>query len=117
MGLKKLNQFLKFDFEEFSKGKVFQVTGTSEWVDYATKAHAGTKIEVLIIKDNTQYKQKEGEHVTNAYEKLTFKVRKDANVSVGTFVMPVNAAGTVYGDYRNQLSVTADDIRVITPNK
>lgn len=117
MGLKKLSQFLKFDFDEFSKGKAYQVIGTSEWVDYTTKAHMGTKVEALIAKDNTQYKQKEGEHVTNAFEKLTFKIRKNVSIPVSACVMPVNVSATVYGDYRNQLSVTADDIRVITPNK
>lgn len=117
MSLKKLNQFLKFDWEEFANGKTFQVIGISEWVDYETKKHMGTKYESLITKDITQYKQKDGEHVTNAFEKLTFKVRKDVSVPAGAFVMPVNVSATVYGDYRNQLSVTADDIRVITPNK
>ena len=113
MALKKLNQFLRFDYEEFSKGKVYQTIGTSEWKDYETKAHMGVKVEALIAKDNTPYKQKEGEHVTNAFEKITFKIRKAASIPVGSWVMPVNAVAVVYGDYRNQLSVTADDIRTI----
>ncbi|MCI8526816.1 MAG: hypothetical protein HFF17_13080 [Oscillospiraceae bacterium] len=117
MALKKLNQFLKFDFEAFSKGKVYQVSGTSEWVDFTSKAHMGTKVEVAILKDETQYKQKEGENVSNRYEKLNFKVRKDVKIPLNAYVVPVNATATVYGDYRNQLSVTADDIRVLTPNK
>ena len=32
-------------------------------------------------------------------------------------VIPVNPVAVVYGEYRNQLSVTADDIKVITPQK
>lgn len=111
--MKKLSQFLKFDFEEFSKGKSYQAIGISEWKDYETKVHMGSKVEALIAKDNTSYKQKEGEHVTNAFEKITFKIRKDVSIPVGAFVMPVNAVAVVYGEYRNQLSVTADDIRVI----
>lgn len=117
MSLKKLTQFLKFDWEAFAKGKTLQVIGTSEWVDYETKVHMGTKIEVVIVRDNTQYTQKEGEHVTNTFEKLTLKIRKDVSVPMNTYVMPVNVTAKVYGDYRNQLSVTADDIRVITPSK
>lgn len=117
MSMKKLNQFLKFDWEEFANGKTFQVVGLAEWVDYTTKAHMGTKVEALIAKDVTPYKQKDGEHVTNAFEKLTFKVRKDVKIPAGACVVPVNVTATVYGDYRNQLSVTADDIRVITPGK
>lgn len=111
--MKKLAQFLKFDFEEFSKGKAYQAISVSEWKDYNTKAHMGVKVDALIAKDDTPYKQKEGEHVTNAFEKISFKIRKDVNIPVGAFVMPVNAVGVVYGDYRNQLSVTADDIRVV----
>ena len=105
MALKKLNQFLRFDYEGFSKDKVLQVTGISEWTDFNTKAHMGIKLETTIVKDNT------------LYEKLTIKVRKDVNIPMNAFVVPVNAAATVYGDYRNQLSITADDVRVLTPNK
>ena len=117
MAMKKLSQFLKFDWKEFSNGKTLQVIGIQEWVDYNTKAHMGKKIEALITKDNTPYKQNEGEHVTNAFEKITFKVSKDVNIPVGSYIEPVNVTATVYGEYRNQLSVTADDIRVITPDK
>lgn len=117
MSLKKLSQFMKFDWEGFSKGKEFLVLGTSKWVDFETKADMGTKVEVLIAKDETPYKQKDGETVSNRFEKLTLKIRKDVKVPPNAHVIPVGAAGTVYGDYRNQLSVTADDIRVITPRK
>lgn len=115
--MKKLSQFMVFDFEKFSKDKEYTVIGISEWVDFNTKAHMGIKVEVLISKDNTQYKQKEGESVTNRFEKLNFKIRKDVKVPMNAHVMPVNAVATVYGDYRNQLSVTADDIRIFAPNK
>lgn len=117
MALKKLSQFLRFDFEAFAKGKVFQVTGCSKWVDYDTKAYMGTKVDVGIIKDVTQYQLKDGEIVSNRFEKLTFKVPKDINVPVDAYVMPVNAVATVYGEYRNQLSIKADDIRILQPNK
>ena len=111
--MKKLSQFMRFDFEAFSKEKIYQVIGISEWRDYETQKHMGTKLEVVITRDNTQYKQKEGENVSNRFEKLTFKIRKDVHVPMNTGVMPINAVATVYGDYRNQLSVTADDIRVL----
>ena len=32
-------------------------------------------------------------------------------------VIPVNPVAVVYGEYRNQLSVTADDIKVVVPQK
>lgn len=114
--MKKLAQFVVFDHEAFFKDKMLQVIRTSEWLDFQTKAHMGSKVEALIAKDNTQYKQKEGENVSNAFEKLTLKIRKDVNPPTGAYVTLVNPVCTVYGDYRNQLSVTADDIRIIPKN-
>ena len=46
-------------------------------------------------------------------EKLTVKVPKDVDVPMNSHVRLVNVYATVYGNYRNQLSVTADDIEVI----
>ncbi len=115
MALKKLNQFLHFDFRGFSDGKIYQVVGISEWVDYETKKHMGTKIETVIVEDKTQYTHKDGEIITNRYEKLVYKIKKDINIPINTRVEPVNPVAKVYGDYRNQLSVIADDIRIISP--
>ena len=115
MALKKLNQFLYFDFRGFSDGKIYQVVGISEWVDYETKKHMGTKVETVIVEDKTQYTHKDGEIITNRYEKLVYKIKKDINVPINARVEPVNPVAKVYGDYRNQLSVVADDIRIISP--
>jgi len=115
--MKKLNQFVKFLFEDFSKGKVYRVIGVRPWIDYNTKELMGTKVEVVIAEDNTAYDTKDGENVTNQYEKLAFKVKKDVNIPMNARVIPVNPVAVVYGEYRNQLSVTADDIKVITPQK
>lgn len=111
--MKKLSQFVKFDVDAFLDGKILQVVGIAPWSDYNTKAHMGTRIETIIAQDKTVYKCKEGEVVSNRYEKLSIKVRKDVNVPINACIMPVNAVGVVYGDYRNQLSVTADDIRIL----
>lgn len=111
--MKKLSQFLKFDMEAFSRDKVYVSTGQSPWNDFDTKEHLGTKIEAFIAEDKTPYKCKDGEVVSNRFEKIIFKIKKDVNVPVNARVMPVNPVAVVYGDYRNQLSVTADDIRVI----
>lgn len=115
--MKKLSQFLQFKFDDFSDGKVYRVVSVSPWADFETKKHMGTKVEVVIAEDNTQYATKGGEVVTNQYEKLTFKIKKDVTVPAKTRVIPVNPVAVVYGDYRNQLSVTADDIKVIVPQK
>ena len=115
--MKKLNQFVKFLFEDFSKGKVYRVIGVRPWIDYNTKELMGTKVEVVIAEDNTAYDTKDGENVTNQYEKLSFKIKKDVKVPMNARVIPVNPVAVVYGEYRNQLSVTADDIKVVVPQK
>ena len=115
--MKKLSQFTKFMFSDFSAGKIYRVTRVYPWVDYETKKPMGTKVDVVIAEDNTQYVTKDGESVTNVYEKLTFKVRKSMTLPLNARVMPVNPVATVYGEYRNKLAVTADDIQVIVPKK
>uniref|UniRef100_UPI0006D1083B hypothetical protein n=1 Tax=Mediterraneibacter glycyrrhizinilyticus TaxID=342942 RepID=UPI0006D1083B len=83
---------------------------------YYKRTH-GTKVDVIIAEDNTAYDIKNDEIITNQYEKLAFKIKKDVNIPMNARVIPVNPVAVVYGEYRNQLSVTADDIKVITPQK
>ena len=111
--MKGLSQFLGFDWNSFEAGKIFIVTGISENKDYNTKAHLGSKVECVIATDNTQYKSKNGEKITNRFEKIVFKVTKDIDIPLDSRVKPVNAVATIYGDYRNQLSVKCDDIVVV----
>lgn len=111
--MKKLSQFTDFNLKRFLEGKVLGAVGCSEWLDFKSKEHLGTKVEAAILKDETPYSQKEGETVTNLYEKLVFKIKKDVTVPLGANVVPVNAVASVYGEYRNQLSITADDIKVV----
>ena len=113
--MKNLSQFSKFDWEAFSHGKEFLVTGCSQLLDFNTKEHVGTRVDCVIYSDNTPYKQRNGETVTNRFEKLTFKVmKKDVSVPVNSMVTVHNAVAVIYGEYQNQLSVTCDDITVIT---
>ncbi len=111
--MKKLGQFLKFDWEAFAKDKRFLCTGGGEWVDYATKEHLGTKTEVVIAVDNTEYRHAEGEVVSNRFEKLTIKVSDDIDIPVDQYVMPTGVVAKVYGGYRNLLSVTATGLTAI----
>lgn len=112
-----LNQFINFNWDEFAEGKTFVVIGTSEYQDYDTKTHLGSKVECVIASDDTNYKNKNGEKYSNIYEKITFKVSRDVNVPLKSRIKPINAVATIYGDYRNQLSVKCDDILTIPPSK
>lgn len=115
MALKKLSKFVFFDFEEFARKKKFLSIGQSPWKDFSTGNISGTKIEVVIAQDRTDYGEvPEGEVVSNIYEKLTIKVPKQIEVPLNVEVRPINAIGSVYGDYRNQLSITAEDIEVVS---
>ena len=112
--MKRLNTFLKFDCADFLNGKVLQATGTRPTRDYETKQITGTTVETVIIKDDTDYHLKTDEQVSNLYERINIKVKKmNYQVPVGAIIELVNPVGTVYGDYRNQLSIRCDDVRVI----
>ena len=114
--MKKLNQFVTFDIDRFLADKSIQVVDIKQWEDFVRKGTIlGTVVEVVILTDNTPYDQKPGEKVSNRYEKFKIKVSKrTVTVDVGDFVAPINPSATVYGDRRDQLSVRADDIVVVS---
>lgn len=111
--MKKLSKFLKFDLDAFLSGKVLQVVSCREWLDYETKEKKGTRVEVAIMRDKTDYGDA---GITNLFEKFSIKIPRTINVPAGAIVEPIDGKGTVYGDFRNQLSVTASDLRVVQNN-
>ena len=112
--MKNLIQFLIFNIIAFLKGKILVVTGISDWKDYQSGVLLGKKIEVVITKDDTEYRQKPGQTITNIYEKMVIKVPSSAKLPrMGDQIELVNPSATVYGDYRNLLSIKADDIKVV----
>ena len=112
--MKKLNMFTYFDFDGFAKDKRFMSTGIQPLKDFDSGKVTGTKVEAVIVQDNTNYGNKEGEVISNQYEKLTFKVLKQIDVPMNVEIRPVRAKATVYGEHRNQLSITADNVEVIS---
>ena len=114
--LKCLGQFNKFDLTGFTADKTLTLTGASAWKDYATQQVMGTKVELTITKDDTPYKTKDGESVSNLYNKLIVKVPGKVDLKIGTEVEIEGGEATVYGEYRNQLSVKAASVRPVTPS-
>ena len=113
--MKKLSQFIMFDFDAFAKDKGFLCTGTKPWTDHESGVLRGTKVEAVIVRDKTPYApSKDGEAVTNLFEKIVFKVPSKISVPVSSEIVPVNPVATVYGEYHNQLSVTAESIKVVS---
>ena len=108
-----LKSFMKFDWDDFAAEKEFTVKSTSDWTDYNTKEKLGTKIEVVISKDDTTYPGKKGNEISNIFETLFFKVKKE--------VVPVNPTVTAYGmdkagnfsSFLNCLSITCEDISIL----
>lgn len=111
--MKGLGSFVSFDWARFAAGKTFQAVDSGPWVDYDSKAKLGSKVEVVITKDDTVYPTKNGKVISNIFERLQFKAPKDIAIPVGAIVEPVGAVATVYGDFRNKLSVKVEDVRVV----
>lgn len=111
--MKGLHQFMCFDLGRFLEGKTLVVTSINDLTDYNSSTIIGKKIECAIIKDDTVYTPgKDGSMVSNLFEKVLVKVKlpHTVDVSIGTEVALVNATATVYGDYRNKLSITAERV-------
>lgn len=115
--MKYLHQFSQFDTNAFFKDKILVVTACGEWLDFNTKEHKGTKVEVVIAKDNTTYEQKDGVQATNRFAKLNVKIAKDITVPLNATVVLRNPQAVIFGQYRNQLAVTADDVQVVSSPK
>lgn len=116
--MKHLKDFNTFDSEGFFKDKVLVARECSDWQDENTGIHQGTKVVVAIDKDNTVYQIKDGENfIDNAYEKITIKVKKDVKFARNTPVVLVNAVANIWGDYKDKLSVTADDMLLAQPKQ
>lgn len=113
MSLKKLNQFNTFNFEEFSIGKKYLLIGKQDWKEFSTNEIIGTKLEVVIAQDKTAYKLKEGEKISNIYEKLVFKVSKEVDIPLNSEIKAINPIAKVYGEYSNQLSIVVEDVEVV----
>lgn len=115
--MKFLNQFNKFDCDGFFRGKSLMVLSATEWKDSDDETKIlGTKLSVVIISDKTVYRRNDRDTTSNRFEKLTVKVSKAVSIPENTYVSLVNPIATVYGEYRNQLSVRCDDVKVI-PSK
>lgn len=112
-----LGQFMSFDTGAFFSGKKLQFVDKSNWVDHDTGALLGTRVDLVIIEDKTPYKAKaDGTPArTNRFEKITVKVPGAVSLPDDAMVELVNPVGTVWGDYRNQLSMRADEVREIAP--
>lgn len=110
--MKQLNSFLEFNTNKFFEGKDLRITGDDQWVEYVNNVPQppkGTKYKCFIITDNTKY----GDDIVGVNEGEAIIIKVPASKKPYkklSKVKLVNPQCRVYGDYRNQLSITADDI-------
>lgn len=115
MPLKKVANYVRYDWQGFAKDKRFICTGCSEWKDHDTGKHFGSLVEATIIEDKTVYYDKDGNEVkvTNRFEKIYIKVKKDVDIPLDSIINPINVVAKPYGDFNSKISVTCDDIQII----
>lgn len=120
MGLKKLSHFQLFDTKKFFESKDFMLSKVEEWQEGDDPQHlqtVGTKVTGVIFRDNTDY-GKAGQGI-NSGESLVFKVSQPVtNFSSWKPFNTVFKANnftkvSVYGEYRNQLSVKVPRLTAI----
>lgn len=115
MPLKKVANYVRYDWQSFAKDKRFICTGCSEWKDHDTGKHLGSLVEATIIEDKTVYYDKNGNEVkvTNRFEKINMKVKKDVDIPLDSIINPINVVAKPYGDFNSKISVTCDDIQIV----
>lgn len=123
LNLKQLSAFNQFDLGEFLVGKVLMVaaiTPIKVYKDGEPVGEDGSKIETIITVDKTKYPNPDP-NMTNSFERFNVKVPEDiktvrGKLKIGNkYNMKKYIKASVYGDYRNQLSVSSklDYIEVI----
>lgn len=111
MSLKKLSRFQKFDAQNFFKSKEMLFTKIEEWQegDAENRQTVGTKVTGVILIDKTDYGN--DQVGINKGESIVFKVSQPVTEFAGwkPFVTRFQCHSftkvTLYGDFRNQLSV------------
>ena len=114
--MKKLKEFQKFDVVKFIKNKEFVIKEIKEDFEYKegvkTGNVKGSVIKLLIVKDETIYS--DGSQGINLYEILNLKtpylisqlseLKQGDKIDIKQFG---TLTGTVYGQYANELSISA----------
>lgn len=111
MTLKNLNKYQHFDAEAFFSNLTLAFLKEEPNYIYEngqrTDRTEGIKAIVVITNDTTQ---------ENDFEKLTIKLKNKSGLGLprGTKVKVLNPEARIYGDFRNQLSIVADDILAVS---
>ncbi|WP_029171755.1 hypothetical protein [Streptococcus suis] len=118
MPLKNLSHFTEFNVSQFLSHKELRFIYATSWIEknnVGAEIEKGVKVGVLIFADDSEYPNDK----TNIGEQLIIKV-PFAKVEDYDLFQPMRTTceivdiekATVYGEYRNQLSITAKIIAV-----
>ncbi|MHC5247500.1 hypothetical protein [Enterococcus sp. LJL90] len=112
--MKKLNKFVKFDIDEFLENIELIVMKSDILVDFETKKVLGAKYSIIVWSDTHNYGG-DTNGVNNVGETFTVKVlgKKPMAIPSPCKVDLINPNGNVYGEFRNNLSVTAEDVTLL----
>lgn len=114
INLKQLSAFNKFDLGAFLTGKVLMIvaiTPIKVYKDGEPVGEEGSKVETVISVDNTKYPNSDPNQ-TNSFERFNVKVPEDVKtvrekLKIGdTYTLKKYIKASIYGEYRNQLSVS-----------
>ena len=113
MSLKNLSHFTEFNASQFLSRKEVRFISATRWVEKTeagTEVEKGVKVSLLIYKDNSEYPNEK----TNVGEQIMVKVLFASVEDYSAFQPMVTTCevidiekAVVYGDFRNQLSLTA----------
>lgn len=116
MSLKNLSHFTAFNASQFLSRKELRFISATRWVeknDTGSEVEKGVKVSLLIYKDNSDYPNEK----TNLGEQIMVKVPFASIEDYSAFqpmmtpceITDIEKA-VIYGEYRNQLSLTASVI-------
>jgi len=96
---------------------VLRLTASRPWTDKDDKSKIlGTKLTLVILEDHITYPFQSPENpISNEFEKIMVKIPKVLNLAPGCIVQLINPRGKIYGEFNNQLSTIADDVKVVKP--
>ena len=112
MALKNLSHFTAFNAPQFLSRKELRFIAATRWVaknDTGSEVEKGVKVTLLIYKDSSEYPNDK----TNLGEQIMVKVPFASIEDYSSFQPMITACevtniekAVVYGEYRNQLSLT-----------
>lgn len=109
--MRNLYMFEDFRAEKFFEDKDLLCVECGELLDHNDNSRVlGTVVYAVIVNDRTDYNGKP----SNRFEKLKIKVfDKNLKIPKDCYIKLFNPSCKIFGDYRNQLSTTAEDIIVL----